>query len=239
VTLDRQGGAERPGIDGRGYGHGALRVYHEVRMMILRRELPPGAPVVAVEIARRLGLSRMPVREALTRLEAEKLVRVVPRRGVFVRILAPDEVRNDYEAAEALEGMIAYLAAPNMDRATLARLRRLITGMDRELARAQPDFDTWLSLDEAFHDTIISRCNNELLAGIRRQIYSRIEMSRLSMNPWYADKKKSNIAHRAIYDALARHDAERARRTTEKHWKRARDAYLKVVQRKKRARRRG
>jgi DNA-binding GntR family transcriptional regulator len=220
--------------NGHGYGHGALKAYQEVRIMILKRELPPGAPVVAVEIARRLGLSRMPVREALTRLQAEKLVRVVPRRGVFVRILTPEEVRNDYEAAEALEGMIAYLAAPNMDRAALAHLRRLIAGMDRELARPEPDFDTWLSLDEEFHDTIISRCNNELLAGIRRQIYSRIEMARMSMDPWYADKKMSSVAHRAIYQAFACHDAERARRTTEKHWKRSRDEYLNLVQRRKR-----
>jgi DNA-binding GntR family transcriptional regulator len=223
--------------NGHGYGYGALKAYQEVRMMILKRELSPGAPVVAVEIAGRLGLSRMPVREALTRLEAEKLVRVVPRRGVFVRVLTPDEVRNDYEAAEALEGMIAYLAAQNMDRPTLTRLLRLIKGIDRELARPDPDFDTWLGLDEEFHDTIVSRCSNELLAGIRRQIYSRIEMSRLSMDPWYADKKKSNVAHAAIYEALARRDAEAARRTTEKHWKRARDAYLEAVRRKKSRRR--
>ncbi len=223
-------------VNGNGYGYGALRAYQEVRMMILKRDLPPGAPVVAVEIARRLGLSRMPVREALTRLEAEKLVRVIPRRGVFVRILTADEVRNDYEAAEALEGMIAYLAAPNMDRKTLARLRQMIAGMDRELAKAEPDFDTWLALDEEFHDTIISRCDNEFLAGVRGQIYSRIEMSRLSMDPWYADKKRSNVAHRAIYAALARRDAESARRMTEKHWKKARDEYLRVVQRRKRAR---
>ncbi len=223
-------------VRGNGYGYSALRAYQEVRMMILKRELPPGAPVVAVEIAKRLGLSRMPVREALTRLETEKLVRVVPRRGVFVRVLTPDEVRADYEAAEALEGMSAYLAAPKMDRRTLTHLRRLIGGMDRELAKPEPDFDTWLALDEEFHDTIISRCDNEFLVGVRSQIYSRIEMSRLSMEPWYSDKKKSNVAHRAIYDALTRRDAKAARRTTEKHWKRARDAYLKVAHRKQRGR---
>jgi DNA-binding GntR family transcriptional regulator len=219
-----------------GYGYSALRAYQEVRMMILKRDLPPGAPVVAVEIARRLGLSRMPVREALTRLEAEKLVRVVPRRGVFVRILSPDEVRHDYEAAEALEGMISYLAAPNMDRKTLAHLRRLMRAMEQLLAQPEPDFDTWLGLDEEFHDTIIARCDNDFLTGTRRQIWSRIEMSRLSMVPWYADKKESNVAHRAIYAAVASHDPEAARRATEKHWKRSRDEYLRMVRRKSRKR---
>ena len=48
-------------------------------------------------------------------------------------------------------------------------------------------------------------------------------MSRMSMVPWYADKEKSHVAHRAIHDALAERDAEAARRTTHKHWKGTRD----------------
>ena len=214
-----------------GYGYSALRAYQEVRMMILKQELAPGAPVVAVEIARRLGMSRMPVREALTRLHAEKLVRVIPRRGVFVRVLSPDEVRHDYEAAEALEGMISYLAAANMDRATLAHLRALMKSMEGVLKQPEPDFDIWLLLDEEFHDTIISRCDNDFLTGIRRQIWSRIEMSRLAMVPWYLDKAKSHVAHRAIYEALAKRDPDEARYMTQAHWKRARDEYLAMVRR--------
>ena len=160
-----------------GYGSGALKAYREVRMMILKRELAPGAPVVAVEIANRLGMSRMPVREALTRLHSEKLVRIMPRRGVFVRILSPDEVRHDYEAAEEFHETIVS----RCDNDPLAGTRRQIWGrMETALAQPEPDLETWVR-----HRDVKA----EHGAVVRRQGEIQCRPPRDLRSPWQARRR--------------------------------------------------
>src|SRR3954471_4720361 len=85
-----------------------------LRDEILRGEISPGAALRQEELAERFGVSRLPVRDALMRLEAQGLVHVYPNRGAFVISLSADEVREIYEMRILLEGDILERAVPRM-----------------------------------------------------------------------------------------------------------------------------
>ena len=94
-------------------------VYGALRQAILDREFDPGEPLTEGELCRRFRVSRTPVREALAKLERDHLVRVVPKKGAFVRTLSHDEIRDLYEVREALEALAVRLAAPRLAREDL------------------------------------------------------------------------------------------------------------------------
>src|SRR3954453_11705892 len=89
-------------------------IAESLRDEILRGGIPPGQPLRQEELAERFGVSRLPVRDALMRLETQGLVHVYPNRGAFVISLSGDEVREIYEMRLLLEGDILERAVPRM-----------------------------------------------------------------------------------------------------------------------------
>ena len=210
------------------YGNQADKAYQEILMRIITKRILPGQPVTAAEYAEELHMSRTPVREALVRLKNENLVQIVPRRGAFVRVLTADEVRHNYEIAEALDGMIVYLATPYVTPGAMAALERLMAGMEGSLATESPDIERWVRLDEEFHRTLDSFCDNTYLVENRHAIQSQIIRSRLLRVPSWVDKSKSNEDHRKICAAIEREDVEGARRAMHDHWGRIREEFVRL-----------
>src|SRR5579864_1268791 len=97
--------------------------YVELRNMVLNGKWCTGEPMSERELAARLNVSRMPVREALRKLEHDGLLEIVPFRGDFVRKLSAGEVRDIYEVRQAIEGMAAFLAAKRGVTSKLAGFR--------------------------------------------------------------------------------------------------------------------
>src|SRR5829696_1672199 len=93
-----------------------------LREDILRGTIPPGQPLRQEELARRFGVSRLPVRDALLRLEAEGLVVVFPNRGAFVVSLSAAEVREIYDLRVLLEGDVLERAVPRVATADWRRI---------------------------------------------------------------------------------------------------------------------
>src|SRR2546428_13076930 len=77
-------------------------VYDALRRAIVEREFDPGEPLTEEELSRRFGVSRTPVREALAKLERDRLVRVVPKKGAFVRTVPHADMRERYQIRKAL-----------------------------------------------------------------------------------------------------------------------------------------
>lgn len=123
-----------------------------LRDMILSGELAPGSRIDQSELAQRFGVSLVPLREALARLQSSGLVRIVPHRGAFVESLSVDELLDIYQVREALEELAARLAAPRLSATDLATLDRL--RIDMEQTATIDDFDTFLDLHREFHFTI-------------------------------------------------------------------------------------
>src|SRR6478735_9505873 len=120
-----------------------------LRQLILDGRLRPGQALRPADLAPRLGVSAMPIREALRILEAEGLVTFKPRIGARVAEIREEDVEELYLVRGALEGLAARLAATNVTDADLAGLHEAFDEMTA--ARARNDFDTFSQYDKEFH----------------------------------------------------------------------------------------
>ena len=204
----------------------ASTVYQALREAILRREFDPGQPLTEHDLCRRYGVSRTPVREALAKLEGDRLVRVVPKKGAFVRAASAEEIRELYEVREALEALVVRLAAPHLDDAELAdferRFRQLRAGRVVNATDVR-------ALGEEFHQYLAKRAGNskllELLGVVREQIQSVWMMSIM------APRRVQGLIreHLAILGALRADDPTRAERLMIRHVQRVREAIFRLV----------
>lgn len=129
-----------------------------LREAITSATLRPGERLQQEELAQRLGVSRMPIREALRRLEAEGLVVMQPYRGAVVAGLSARELREIYEIRMALETLALELGVPHFDAARLGALEAILRRMD-----AERDADGWLVLNAEFHSALYAAAERGLL----------------------------------------------------------------------------
>ena len=202
-------------------------VYAALRQALLDREFDPGEPLTELELSRRFRVSRTPVREALAKLERDHLVRVVPKKGAFVRTLSHDELRDLYEVREALEALAVRLGGPRVSREELegfeARFRELRARGSRATAtEVRP-------LGEELHQYLLKRAENaklvDVLEHMREQVRPVWTMAIVAPRRVQALVRE----HLAIIDALKRRDVRRAERLMTLHVRRVRDAIFRLV----------
>lgn len=126
--------------------------YRAIKGLILEREVRPGQQLVEAKLAERLGMSRTPIRAALSRLEQEGLVATVAGKGAFVEIISPMDVAEIYSIREVIEGLAAQILARRITQREAAVLQ--------ELAIKADDPAATISDDLAFHSAIIEMCDS-------------------------------------------------------------------------------
>ncbi|WP_432514063.1 GntR family transcriptional regulator [Kineococcus sp. SYSU DK001] len=182
------------------------RVHAHVKQRILDRTLPGGQLITEGEIAEAVGVSRTPVREGLLRLEAEGLVRLLPKRGALVVPVSPAEVDDVLEARELVEVHAAGRAWAG--RTELAhRLQPHLLAMERA-ARAQ---DTWAftCADRAFHAEVVRAAGNEVLAALYDSLRDRQTRMGVANLAGSTDRAARALAdHRAQREALLGDDEQ-------------------------------
>ena len=143
----------------------AERALHALRELILGGELTPGARLGEVELADRLGVSRTPVREALTRLAAEGIVDIAPNRGARVATWTVAELEGVFELRSAIEPRLTAYAVPNATPADVEELDDLAHRM-ADVGRPGPDqdLDALVPLNRAFHDRLVALADHPTLA---------------------------------------------------------------------------
>ena len=198
-----------------------------LRQLILDGQLPPGQSLRPADLAPRLGVSVMPIREALRILEAEGLVTFKPRIGARVAAISEEDVEELYLVRGALEGLAARLAVRNLTDTDLLGLHAAFDEMTA--ARANDDFDTFSRWDREFHRRHFTASGRPSLVkkildlwDFGRRIYAIAPHGRESMEPAYT-------AHRAILDALDSRDARAAERHTRIHTEEAAERILAVL----------
>lgn len=194
----------------------------QIRDWILNGTLRPGERLHQDQLAATLGVSRMPVREAIRQLAAEGLVQLFPHRGAFVSSLDPDEIRELYEVRAVLEGLAVVHAAPCLTESDLAGLRELLARLQAaEATRA--DEDT-VELDRRFHDRLMAPAAMPYLRDLIEQARRRSEAFRRAHTyviPGHS--AQSNAEHAAIVEAAARGDADMAMVLIQAHLRNAAD----------------
>ncbi len=192
------------------------RVYRTLRDEIVFLELPPGAPVREVEVAKRLGVGRTPVREALQRLAMNYLVELLPGRGAFVTPISLPDLVKITEIRVNLEGFAAASAAA---RATAAE-RETLRGLREQIMRLTEDTPrtTLIRLDQDVHRAIYDATHNAFLEDCLHRFLN------LTLRAWVLvlDSLGSSVAdmvdeHASLLDAVVEGNAEKAAALARQH----------------------
>lgn len=206
--------------------------YRSLKNAIRDNALAPGFQGSEQEIALRLGMSRTPVHEALIRLQEEGLVRVLPKRGVLVCALSPDDMREVYDVIIALEALAAELLAgmaAAARRPALAALEAINAEMRSALQRN--DLVVWAGADDRFHRTLIDQCGNRRLARLANTIMDQSHRARMMTLRLRPKPTRSMKEHQAITAAIRRGDPSEAAHQARQHRQRARDELLPLLDR--------
>jgi DNA-binding GntR family transcriptional regulator len=199
-------------------------VHERLRTSIVAGTLPPGSHLSVPELARRLGVSRSPVRDALLRLERTGLVSLVPRRGAVVLNPDADDLAQLFEIREALEGTAARLAAERMTDHERTGLAALVA--EHSDAVAAGDQRRHVELDLAFHASIRAGTRNRRLVDSLDLLSDQIELAIYAnaARRWSVDRALRE--HRAIVDAITRRDADAAESAARTHIARVKQTLL-------------
>src|SRR6059058_4863327 len=150
------------------------RVAEELRRSILTNRRRPGDRLIEDRLSEELGVSRIPVREALRVLAGEGLVAVQPRRGASVAEISADVARDLVEVRATLEGLNARLAARHHDPAIIEELRRVLKEGNRA-ARGR-NVDDLVRLNGEFHDKLAEAGRNTILWDLMRTLRERTSL---------------------------------------------------------------
>jgi len=181
--------------------------YDAVREMLLEPgRFRPGEKVSIEMLSRELGVSRSPVWSAIARLDAEGLVNVSPRQGVYLVAFDEERLRNIYELREALEGLATGLAATRMTEAEIEHLHQIVRHQQTLLTTQSKDDFSASALE--FHEAILSGARNPLIREQLLNLYARTRaMCRGRDAEYRADILKRNYEdHLEIVRHLARRD---------------------------------
>ena len=191
----------------------AEEVYRALRREITQGVRRPNEPLIEVEIAEQLGVSRTPVRESMQRLASDGLI-VSRRRRWMVYEHSPDEIREHYELRAGLEGWAARLAA---SRATEGQRDEIAELRPPEGANAEHSVTGRVETNERFHDRISAASNNgRLLQQIQR---NRLVHFNQRVAALYSkdDLVLSSAQHRALVDAILAGDGAGAEAVAREH----------------------
>jgi DNA-binding GntR family transcriptional regulator len=200
-------------------------VYDALIDLIIGGELPPGQHMVETDLARQLGVSRQPIREALHRMEAEGWVDLRPSQGAFVHVPTDSEVDELLDVRALLEAETARLAAAKPVKATspaqLTRLREICR--EGQAAAEADDFATAVAANSAFHTEVAAAGGNAVLAELAGIVGRRVQWYYRMVAP--ARGHGSWTEHAEMIEAIEAGDPERAQALARNHTERTRQAY--------------
>ena len=200
-------------------------VTEDLRTAIVSGALAPGARLVEDDIADRFGVSRMPVREALSILQIEGFVHIAPRRGATVATISPAEALQLFEVRAMLEGLAARLAARRKDRADFKRLADIIdSGRRAAIERHQAEL---ADLHRQFHIALAEAAANRYLIDLTAPLPAKID--------WIfstAVRGSSSISwneHARILEVVSSGDEALAEQIARRHVEDSAEEYLKLL----------
>ena len=181
-----------------------------IRDAILAGRLKPGQRIDQDAIADELGVSRLPVREALITLDQEGLVQTIPRRGSYVSRVDRDDITDHYQVFGQVAGLAAARAVSRLDGDGLERLIALHDAMTRaDNLREQQ------RLNHEFHRTINKAASSQRMSAMLQLLSRSLPMPYADFPPEWLDE--ANRQHRDILEAFKRRDTLAAQRAMEQH----------------------
>jgi len=205
----REGSANRLSGVGRFKSKSEI-VYDFLKLNILNGKLKPGEKIGVADIAEILGVSGIPIREALTKLEAEGLVTITPHVGASVISIDRTKLEEIHDIRTELEGLATGLACRCLKEGDFARLEAILE--ESEAALAAADYKELTELNESFHFAIYRCCPNQSLYKMIVELLNKSRFASSSLVISASRARNSVEEHRAIVRALKANDGELASR---------------------------
>lgn len=199
-------------------------VFEKIEDAILSGEFAGGEVITELKLCKLLDVSRTPVREALTRLRQEGLVKESGKGAVVVGI-SKDDLFDIYEVRMRIEGLAASKCAEVITSEQLKALAETLELQEFYTAKNQPD--SIKRLDSEFHKQIYSYCGSRTLETLLSELHRKVKRYRKTS---VSNPERATLAvkeHREIYEAIAAHDGALAEELVSKHIKNARESIMK------------
>lgn len=196
----------------------AERVFQQLQDAIVRGEMAPGSKITEPGLSRTYGISRGPLREAMRRLEAHRLIERVPHVGARVVKLSMKELLELFDVREALESMAARLAAEHMTAEEVAGLREVLAVHERQsdLKSGEAYYQREGDLD--FHYRIVQGSHNRMLVTMLcDDLYYLVRLYRTQFSASGTRPQRAFVEHHRIVDAIEAGDAELAELLMRRH----------------------
>ncbi len=192
-------------------------VFEYLRESILNGDLRPGERLMEISLAEQLGVSRTPVREAIRKLEKEKFVEMLPRKGAYVADLTAKDILDVLEMRINLEGFAAALAAERMTDGEISLLEASLK--DFQDAVSRQDRLIMVEKDNEFHDRIFQATKNNKLIEIVKDLHDQFQRFRLIYFNEFDNYMELQNWHNRIFKAIRDRHPGDARLAAEQHVK--------------------
>lgn len=203
----------------------------QIRNRIVLGILPPGAKVPVYELAEELGISRVPLREAVRELEAESLVDNLPRRGTVVRALNERDLRDSFEIFEAVEPIAARRAATGEDRTVVAEMRYWLKEMQQLSRRRVPEVsEQMLHAHRQFHFAMFRVSGDGVLQRHLCMLWNTCERYVMSCLPDRERQAAADREHTELVEAIEAGDADAAADVLHRHLLASLDCCLRYLE---------
>jgi DNA-binding GntR family transcriptional regulator len=190
------------------------KAYHRIKEKIITLELGPSSVIDEQALMKELGLGRTPIREALQRLDAEGLVHIVPRRGMFVTDISITDLQEIFEVRIVLAGFCARLAAERIIAPQIDQMETVLQDLEHVQSG---DSKALMEIDRRFQRLLCQAAGNEFLAEALNRLYD------LSLRLWYlvlprlGEVRAAIEQHRQVLEALKAKDAAQAEALIQEH----------------------
>lgn len=200
-------------------------VLEELRSRILSGSIAPGSPLRQEALAEELGVSRIPVREAIRLLSSEGLVDVQPHKGAFVSMLSKDEVQEFFDLRQRLEPWLLHEAVPALTESALERARRIVATMDTAVA------EDWGALNWQLHETLYTAANRPAALAIVRGLHEKSERYFRFQVVNAPIRDQAHQEHLQLIELCQHRQAGKAQLMLEQHIAQAAEQILAIVDR--------
>lgn len=206
----------------------ADQVFEQLERDILSGQYPRGELLSELRLSTEMGVSRTPVREAIRRLEQEKIVEECGR-GVMVLGISREDMLDMYDIRIRLDGLAASLAARNMSDDELREMKEVVELQGFYAAREEDEYSTKLyDLDSRFHELLYNGSGSRMIAEVLSSVHRKMAKYRMSSLSRQRRAAMSIEEHKEIYEALASRDADKAERVAQRHAMNARQSMIDV-----------
>lgn len=198
------------------------KAYRIIKDKIADCEYAPGEILNEESLKIEIQASRTPIREALNRLEQEKLIKIVAKKGVFVADITLKNIIDIFQVRELVDPYITAIATP------LISEERLLYYKDAHLNSNINDYRSYIKLDSEFHNLIARACNNSYLMQLSENIYVQNQRVRILSTMLPKRIEESRDEHIDIISCMLERNPQKAAESMSRHLAKSKDTAFKI-----------